>query len=171
MPAESRIRVWLTTEDYIDLSYASARLGYSQPGERLRDRHGLVHRIVPGDNQTRYPVRLKLSILAEELLAACSAQSSYACVLDWLTAVFRAQAQPLVYIAGATLAMGGADVGRNLALKCYVDELPEEYSGTLPLIGGGPEYVELSFHVIEDGTFSDFDSLSSYIAYAPARPV
>jgi len=170
MPADSTIRVWRSSEDYVTLDYAQARLSYSQPGERIRDRLGLIHRIVPQASYTRYPVRLSLSVLAEELLRDCSAQSSYACVLDWLTAWFRAQANLAVFVRGDSLAMGGADVSRNLALLCYIEEMPQEYSGTLPVVGGGPEYVEIAFHVYEDGTFTDFNSLSSYEEFTPARP-
>ena len=91
-------------------------------------------------------------------------------VLHWLEYYCRKQAQLVVYLRGETLADDGSALNRLLAYVGYIDELPEDYFGTLPAIGDGAESVELSLLVTEDGAFSNFDSLGSYSAYSPARP-
>jgi hypothetical protein len=168
MSVESRIRIWLSSIDYITLDYAQARLSYSQSGERIRDRNGLLHRVAPPG--ARYPVRLTLRLLAEELLTQCSAGSAYTCVLDWLTTCFRVQAQLVLYMQDASLGSGGSQISRQIACAGYIDTMCEDFSASLSS-NGSSEYVELEFHVYADGTFSSFDTLSSYQAYTPARPV
>ena len=169
MAAVSSIRIWQSASDYITLKYATARVHYGQPGERVRDRRGLTHAVLPSGS--RYPSALTIGVLAEELTGMNAPGAGTARpVLTWLEAKFRAQADLAVYVRGETLAVGGTALTRNLAFLGFIDELPEDYFGTLPVIGGGPEYVELRFHVKEDGTFTNFDSLAGYTPYSPARP-
>lgn len=166
MTAESQTRLWRSNTDYLTLSYAEAQLEYSQPGERLRDRLGLIHRIVPA--AARYPVRLSLRLLFEEFFAAPSSSSPQTSAIDWLTANFRAGANLALFIHGATLAVGGAQLTRQLALLGYLDVLPPELSATLTA-GSSPQYVEIVFHIYEDGVFGDFASLASYVPFDPPR--
>ncbi len=169
MAAESKIRLWQSASDYITLRYAQVRVHYEQSGERVRDRLGQLHAVIY--STTRYPSALTIGVLAEELTGMNAAGApTPRSVLDWLELMFRAQAELLVYAYGATLGAGGTALQRLLAYRGFIDSLPEEYFGTLPVIGGGPEYVELRLMVTEDGRFSDFDSLGSYSAYSPARP-
>jgi len=158
MGAESQVRIWRLTNDYITLDYASVRVHYSPQGERITDRLGLVHRIAP--TLVRYPTGLTLSLLAEELTGQSTAPQPSA-VVDWLEAQFREQQLLIVYVRGESLAVGGAEITRNLAYACYVEELPADYFGTLPVVGQGPEAVELSLLVVADGTFTDFGLFSS----------
>ena len=167
MATDSTIRVWSLGPDSVTLSYAQLLVHYSPQGELLTDRLGLVHHIRAGC--ARYPTGLTLRILAEEL-TLLSDGSQPQSVLAWLEYHFRAQSELVVYARGDTLAEGGAALSRHLAFKGRIIELPAEYFGTLPVVGGGPEYVEMELTVHEDGTFSDFDSLNSWESYAPARP-
>ena len=73
MAADSKIRLWRASDDYITLSYAQARVHYAEQGERIRDRLGLLHRIVPPVE--RYPTSLTLSLVAEELTALNNASA------------------------------------------------------------------------------------------------
>ena len=169
MAADSQIRIWKTSDDYITLDYAQSRVHYAEQGERIRDRLGLVHRIAPG--VARYPIALTLSILAEELTRMnASGASTPRSVLEWLEYYFRGQAMLVVYLKGETLAMDGSDLTRDLAYKAYIEDLPQEFFGTLPIVGSGPEMVELPMLVTDDGTFSNFDSLESYVEFTPLRP-
>lgn len=168
MPADSQIRLWCAGPDSITLSYAQLLVHYSPQGELLTDRLGLVHHIRPGC--ARYPTALTLRVLAEELTRMNDGASPPRSVLEWLEYHFRAQSELVVFAEGDTLAEGGAALSRHLAFKARIIELPAEYFGTLPVIGGGPEYVEAQLTVHEDGTFSDFDSLGSWEPYTPARP-
>jgi hypothetical protein len=169
MAAESSVRIWQSVSDHITLDYATVRVHYEPAGERVRDRRGLLHAILPAG--ARYPSALTIGVLAEELTGLnCAGASSPYCVLEWLERMFRNQASLLVFVRGETLATDGSAITRNLAYLGFLDSLPEEYSGTLPIIGGGPEYVELRFHVTQDGRFTNFNSLGSYAAYSPARP-
>lgn len=169
MAAESQIRLWAVSDDYITLSYAWARVRFSNPGERITDRLGLVHRVSPGAEG--YPVTLTIGLDAGELLEMNNAGAPVQrTVLEWLEYYSRKQAELVAYLRGETLAVDGSPLNRLLAYTAYIEELPEDYFGTLPVIGGGPESVELSLLITEDGTFSDFETLSSYSAYSPARP-
>lgn len=169
MGADSQIRLWQASNDYITLSYASAAVHYQRQGEQITDRLGLVHRVQPPiDN---YPVALVISVLAEELTMANNANApTRRSVLEWLEYYFRKKAELVVYLHGATLMEGGGDLNRMLAYKAYIDELPADYFGSLPRIGNGPEMAEIWMHITEDGVFTDFGSLSSYSPYSPARP-
>lgn len=166
MAAESQVRLWAAGPEHVTLSYAQVRVHYSEQGERIRDRLGLLHRITP--DCMRYPTGLTLGILAEEL-TQLSTLGPVRSVLDWLEYHFRAQSELVVFVRGETLSPGG-ELKRYLAYKGRLDELPAEYFGTLPTVGGGPEYVEVLLTVHEDGTFSDFSNLATYTATVPARP-
>jgi hypothetical protein len=166
MAAESQVRLWAAGPEHATLSYAQVRVHYSEQGERIRDRLGLLHRISP--NCMRYPTGLTLSVLAEEL-TQLNTLGPPRSVLDWLEYHFRAQSELVVFVRGETLSTGGG-LNRLLAYKGRLDELPPHYFGTLPTIGGGPEYLELLLTVHEDGTFTDFDDLGTYTATIPARP-
>ena len=167
MATESRIRLFAPGPEQITLKYAQARVKYGEQGERIYDRQGLLHRISSGC--ARYPTELAISLLPEEL-TALSSGGTVRTVLAWLEYHFRAQSELVVYIKGDTLADDGGAVARYLAYKARLDELPAEYFGTLPVIGDGPEYIEVRLTVHEDGEFSDFDDLGSYTPYLPARP-
>jgi hypothetical protein len=167
MAADSRVRVWAAGPEHITLSYAQVRVHYTEQGERIRDRLGLLHRISAGC--MRYPTGLTLALLAEELTAGSTLGPARS-VLDWLDYHFRAQSELVVFVSGKTLVEGGGDLARSMAYKCYLDELPACFFGTLPIIGVGPEYVELALTVHEDGTFTDFDDLGTYSPCMPARP-
>jgi hypothetical protein len=166
MAAESEVRLWAAGPEHITLSYAQVRVHYSEQGERIRDRLGLVHRISP--NCMRYPTGLTLSVLSEELTQPSTLGQARS-VLEWLEYHFRAQSELVVFVKGEMLTASGA-LNRYLAYKGRLDELPAHYFGTLPVIGGGPEYVELLLTVHEDGTFADFSELGTYLATVPARP-
>jgi hypothetical protein len=169
MEAESLIRLWAASDDFITLSYAWARVHFSNPGERITDRLGLMHRISPGTEG--YPVALTIGLEAAELLEMNNAAASVRrTVLEWLEYYCRKQAELVVYLRGETLSVDGSPLSRLLAYTAYIEELPEDYFGTLPVIGGGPESVDLSLLITEDGTFGSFDTLASYSAYSPARP-
>lgn len=168
MAADSRIRLWSAGPDSITLSYAQLMVHYSPQGERLTDRLGLLHRIRA--NCARYPTGLSLRLLAEELTRMNDGASPARSVVEWLDYHFRAQSELVVYVQGDTLAVDGTGIARHLAYRGRIDELPGEYFGTLPVIGGSLEYVTAELSVHEDGTFSDFDSLGSYEPYSPARP-
>jgi len=166
MSAESKVRLWAAGPEHITLNYAQVRVHYSEQGERIRDRLGLLHRISP--NCMRYPTGLTLSVLAEELTQA-STFGQVRSVLEWLEYHFRAQSELVVFVKGETLAVGG-ELNRYLAYKARLDELPANYFGSLPVIGGGPEYLEFLMTVHEDGKFTDFSDLGTYVATVPARP-
>jgi len=169
MAAESEIRLWAASDDYITLCYAWARVRLSNPGERITDRMGLAHRITP--NVDSYPIGLTIGLDATELLGMNNSGATTArTVLEWLEYYCRKQAQLAVYLRGETLSTDGSALSRLLAYLGYIEELPEDYFGTLPVIGDGPESVEFSMLIDDDGAFSDFDTLSSYSAYSPARP-
>lgn len=166
MAAESEVRLWAAGPEHVTLSYAQVRVHYSEQGERIRDRLGLLHRISP--NCLRYPTGLTLSVLAEEL-TLMNTLGTARTVLEWLEYHFRAQSELVVFVAGESLTPCG-EVTRYLAYKGRLDEFPAHYFGTLPAIGGGPEYVEFLMTVHEDGSFTDFSDLGTYAATVPARP-
>ena len=169
MAAESQVRLWAASNDFITLEYAWARVRLNNPGERVTDRLGLLHRIAPGVES--YPVGLAVGLAAGELTGVNNSGAPVPrSVLHWLEYYCRKQAQLVVYLRGETLANDGSALTRLLAYVGYIEELPEDYFGTLPAIGDGAESVELSLLVTEDGAFSTFDSLGSYSAYSPARP-
>jgi len=169
MAADSQIRLWRASNDYITLNYAQARVRYTEQGERIRDRLGLTHRIAPSTE--RYPTGLTLNLIAEELLSTNNGGAPEPrTVLEWLEHWFQGNAELVVYVKGDALAVGGGALARYLAYKTYIEELPAEYFGTLPVIGTGAEWIEVPMLVSEDGTFSDFDSLGSYTPREPARP-
>lgn len=167
MAADSRIRVWAAGPEHITLSYAQLRVHYSEQGERIRDRLGLLHRI--SANCMRYPTGLTLNLLAEELTKMNTLGPARS-VLEWLEYQFRAQSELVIFALGATLADNGGELARKLAYKAYIDELPPYCFGTLPAVGGGPEYLELGLTVHEDGIFTDFSDLGTYSPCLPARP-
>jgi hypothetical protein len=167
MSADSQVRIWAPGPEHITLSYAQVRVHYSEQGERIRDRLGLLHRISAGC--MRYPTGLVLGLLAEELTMR-NTLGPVRSVLDWLEYQFRAQSELVVFLLGETLMEGGGDLTRPMAYKAYLDELPPHFFGTLPTVGGGPEYLELTLTVHEDGTFTDFSDLGTYSACTPARP-
>jgi len=166
MSIESQVRLWAAGPEHITLSYAQVRVLYSEQGERIRDRLGLLHRISPAC--MRYPTGLVVSVLAEELTLVNTLGPTRS-VLEWLDYHFRAQSELVVFVRGETLSPGG-ELSRRLAYKGRLDELPPFYFGTLPVVGGGPDYVELVLTVHEDGTFTDFSNLATYTATVPARP-
>ncbi|HES58364.1 MAG TPA: hypothetical protein ENO21_02930 [Firmicutes bacterium] len=169
MAADSQVRLWAASDDFITLSYAWARVRLSNPGERITDRMGLVHRVSPGTEG--YPVALTIGLDAGELLEMNNAGATvHRSVLEWLEFYCRKQAALVAYLRGETLAVDGSPLSRLLAYTVYIEELPEDYFGTLPAIGGGPESIELRLLITEDGTFGNFDTLGSYSAYSPARP-
>jgi hypothetical protein len=168
MAVQSSVRIWQNVGDYITLTYATARVHYEQSGERVRDRRGLVHAVRPSGE--RYPCALTLGILAEELAGLnCPGAQERLSVLDWLERMFRYQADLLVFLRGETLAQDGSVLTRNLGYFGFIDSLPEEYFGTLAGASGWPEYVELRFHVKDDGRFSNFEDITSYSSYSPTR--
>jgi hypothetical protein len=166
MTAESQVRLWAAGPEHITLNYAQVLVHYAEQGERIRDRLGLLHRISP--SCMRYPTGLTLSILSEEMTLLNTLGPSRS-VLDWLEYHFRAQSELVLFVRGETLSPGGA-INRYLAYKVFLEELPPHYFGTLPAIGNGPEYVEIALTVHEDGSFSDFNDLATYLATVPARP-
>jgi len=168
MTVDSRIRIHTIGPDSITLDFAQLRVHYVEQGERIRDRLGLVHRIIP--NMPRYPIQLTIRLVPEELTRMNDYPVRAKTVLEFFDKYFRQQSEVVIFSLGVTLAEGGSTLTRNLAYKGYIDELPLEYFGTLPVVGGGPEQVEVGFSVHEDGTFSDFGDLGSYSAYTPARP-
>lgn len=169
MAGTSQIRIWKDATDYITLDFATAQVGYSQQGERIRDRLGLLHRIIP--NAVRYPTALVLTLIPEEL---CTLNNSGAttrrAVLDWLEYFFRYQVELVLYSSAETLDDEGGALTRNLAYKCYIERLPESHFASLATLDSPSQLLEVELLVTEDGTFSDFDSLASYSAYSPARP-
>jgi hypothetical protein len=153
------VRLFRTADDYLTLNYAQAAPRYGPQGERLRDRLGLVHRIAP--SAPRCPVALSLTLIPEELVqlnneAAPERQSA----LEWLEQAFREQEPLTLFVLTETLAAEGAALSRLLAYQGYLDELPPEW-GALPLALSMPESIELSFVIIADGTFTDFDDVDS----------
>jgi len=168
MTVDSRIRIHTIGPDSITLDYAQLQVHYAEQGERIRDRLGLVHRIIP--NILRYPTQLTIRLVAEELTRMNDYPVRAKTVLEFFDKYFREQSGVMVFSLGATLAEGGGALNRNLAYKGYIDWLPQEYFGTLPVVGGGPEQVEVGLSVHEDGSFSDFDNLGSYSPYTPERP-
>lgn len=169
MASTAQIRIWQTSIDYITLDYAVAQVRYSQQGERIRDRLGLVHRIAPGT--LRYPTGLVLALIPEELSNRNSATApTRRTVVDWLELYYRTQAELLLYSSAETLDDGGNALTRNLAYKCYIERLPESHFASLATLDNPQELLEIELLVTEDGTFSDFDTLASYSPYSPARP-
>ena len=161
MTVDSRIRLWRAANDYITLDYARATVSYLEQGERIRDRLGLLHRIVPAAE--RYPAVLGIALLPEELTRLNNPQApTRRNLIEWLELWFQVHAELVVYVRGETLDDEGGALTRQLAYKAVLDELPREYFVTLPVIAGGPEYAELSLTITEDGSFSDFDALGSY---------
>lgn len=159
MAAGSQIRIWQSSTDHITFDYAQLRVHYSEQGERIRDRLGLIHRISPSVN--RYPTGLTLSILAEELTRINAAGAgTRRNALDWLEVMYTNHAQLTLYAKGDTLDDEGQALSRWLYYTGWIDGLPPEYFGTLPKVGDGPEYAEFAFTVVDDGTFSNFESLA-----------
>ncbi len=169
MANTSQIRIWQSTIDYITLDYATAQVRYSPQGERIRDRLGLVHRIVP--STSRYPTGLVLTLIPGELSklnnAAASTRRS---VVEWLELFFRTQAELLLYSSAETLDDEGNALTRNLAYRCYIERLPESHFASLAVLDNPGQMLEIKLLVTEDGTFSDFTTLASYSPYSPARP-
>lgn len=169
MANTAQIRIWQSTTDYITLDYAAAQVGYSPQGERIRDRLGLLHRIIP--NAVRYPTALVLTLIPEELSKLNnSGATTRRSVVDWLEYFFRYQVELLLYSSAETLDDEGNALTRNLAYKCFIERLPESHFASLATLDNPQELLELELLVTEDGTFSDFDTFASYSAYSPARP-
>lgn len=172
------IRLWATPEDYLSFEYACAQVYYEPFGERSVDRQGLVHRLAPGG--ARYPVWLTLSLLPEELCGRNSAGAAVArSVIEWLEMGLRGSSLITVFVRGETLMPDGATpLTRNMAYRGYIEEMS---SGLSSLPGGAvhaayatgasaAEPVVGRMLVVEDGSFSDFDALTSYAPYEPGRP-
>ena len=169
MASTSQIRIWQSATDYITLDFATAQVRYSQQGERIRDRVGLVHRIAP--STVRYPTGLVLALVPEELSKLNNAAAATRrTVLEWLEVFFRTQAELVLYSSAETLDDEGNALTRNLAYKCFIENLPDSHFASLATLDSPTELLELELLVTEDGTFSNFDSLAGYSVYSPARP-
>jgi len=167
MAVDSRIRIHTVGPDSITLDFAQLSVHYGVQGERIRDRWGLIHRIAL--NEPRYPSGLTIRLVAEELTRMNDYPVRAKTVLEFFDKHLREQTEVVLFCRGVTLAEGGSELERNLAYRAHIDELSPEYFGTLPVVGDGPEYVEVTLTVHEDGAFSDFDNLGSYTPYTPAR--
>ena len=187
---ESRIRIWKDSADYLDLDYALLRVHYGQSGERIADRRGLLHRVAHAG--FRYPCALTLALLPEELTRLNAPGAAQRSALDWLEDCFRAQRELVLFCDGQSRvsrsdAWGAAavDAGpstpavaqlrRQQAYRCFIDELPPELPGSLAGLSsiapgasaGG--LLELGLTVTEDGAFGNFSLLASYSAFSPPR--
>jgi hypothetical protein len=169
MAVDSQIRIWQSINEYLTFSYAQVSVHYPRGGEAITDVNGVEHTVSP--SAARYPSRLTIAVLAEELTVLNNDGASERLdALAWLEKMYRLQAELIVYALGQTLAVGGTQLNRLLAYKGKLSRLPAEYFGTLPVVGSGPGYAELELAVSEDGTFTDFSTLAGYSAYTPARP-
>lgn len=168
-----RIRIWQASNSRVDFAFPLLRAHYAVSGERIRDRHGAVHRIAaPG---LRSPSALTLSVLPQELaVPAVSPIEGGESVLVWLERMLRNQAQLILFCDGASVmpdadtpptpaAQGGSPglpLLRRLAYRCVLDTPPDDGFARLP--GLEDERVELGFAVSETGTFSNYNSVGSY---------
>lgn len=160
MSASSQIRLWRNAADYITFDYACAQPRYSPQGERIRDRLGFMHRIVP--DCARFPAGLSLELIPEELTRQNNAGANpVQPAIAWLEQAFRQQELLCVFVLGQTVAEGGMAISRQLAFKGYIDELPSAGFGTLPNVGLGTDQIELSLLVTADGVFTEFDDMES----------
>lgn len=160
MATTSKLRLWRNTTDYLTFDYACAQTRYSPQGERIRDRLGFIHRIVPDCD--RFPTGLSLVLLPEELTLLNNAGANpRQHAIAWLEQAFRCQEPLCVFILGLTVSVSNTAISRKLAFQGYIDELAPEGFGTLPNIGTGADQIELSVQIIADGEFTDFEDLES----------
>ncbi|MCB1219283.1 MAG: hypothetical protein H7A35_05445 [Planctomycetales bacterium] len=165
----SRIRIWQSQSDHLTLSGSAVRPKFSRPFREASDLYGLVHRLESGEQA--WVVQLELELWPFQLsIANSAAATTRLCVADWLERAYLQRSELVIFSEFTGEATDGISISRDLAWRGSLTALPEGIAADLGMqADNGLPHIAL-FHVVEDGSFANFDSVGSYTAASPARP-
>jgi len=140
------LKFWITinNDDTVTLSFARRRLAYADKGREAADRDGVVHRITTA--KERFPSHLALVLPKAETLAKSESGEGLAA---FLRTAFEHE---------LTLCIFDSDGGR--AYQAILVRADESLLAGDERVQGDGDYVGLAFFIVQDGTYSHWDSLA-----------
>lgn len=148
--------------EWIDLTIgAQAVPQYNKPGERIVDRLGLVHRIVPptATNAKRFVTTLMLSFPVEDLDIVSDGPVTGDPLFDFFyDKCVDADSQFVIFASNTGEDQDSNSYTTNYAYRCRLEDIPEFLYGSRSLVEGEyPNFITMEFLVDYDGTTADYD--------------
>jgi hypothetical protein len=164
-----RIRIWQSQNDKLTLTGSALTQQHSRPWRLVEDLHGLGHRLESGERA--WPVQLELELWPWQLsIANADTAALRLCAADWLERAHKLRQELVIFADWSGLATDDITISHALAWRCVLTELPSALSTDLGFQQDNGLPLLCRFHVTEDGSFSNFDSVGTYLAASPARP-
>lgn len=167
MPVEdhARLRIWFSADDYLTVDAEFQVLPIdNQPFQQVTDQYGLdVIMQYPGDAGKFWVKTLQLVIHSKKrLLLNNSDATTRRNIREWFEHYVRDNfSHFVIFIQGTgTDTEGNAVVTRNY-YKGYVTKLSPWFRSNLNSASGIPNYLPLTISVTQEGTFTDFDVVST----------
>ena len=152
----SRVKLYATTTDYLELTRAALLIKDSQPAEFILDRLGREHVVAPTGTAAR-PLAVAARLLIRS--ADCYSMNSLADrnLVEWLRHHHRnSQTELYAYAYGRGTDSAHAAVHDQAWYKLRLREVPEWLNGLRTGLNGIERFQQFDFSVLDEGAFADW---------------